>query len=245
MHLPEVEPAWLRLTAEFWEASAVLAGLRTASNEAHRARDRDRGAEKNRLNDIQGAAGELIALRRLEVLTGTQNLRSRLFDPAGPVDDLDLSATLDGEDLRIEAKCHLHEERKRLFLVNERAHQRSRRRGAAGYVPIFSALGCGRAIVGSLVPIEALDGWQRKTWASRPERDVALGCDLSSFSCQYFGSAYSHLVAQLASSVTAETRLAEVYDQAMSGFASGRVELDLDGATAFEVRDRLLRHGRT
>src|SRR4051812_36302139 len=51
-----------------WTASAVLAGLRVASNDDLRAADRNRGFEKNRLNDIQGCFGELVALRVAEHL---------------------------------------------------------------------------------------------------------------------------------------------------------------------------------
>jgi len=53
----------------------------------------DRGAEKNFLNDLQGAVGELAAYERLRpgVSTGELALRHSLVDFRGPADDVDFA----------------------------------------------------------------------------------------------------------------------------------------------------------
>src|SRR4051812_17756218 len=61
-------PTGIGLTGDFWRAAAAIAGWRLAVNDPIRSSDRDRGREKNRLNEIQGVVGELIGIRVIEQL---------------------------------------------------------------------------------------------------------------------------------------------------------------------------------
>ena len=84
----------------------------------------------------------------LEGLAGSP-LRHDLIDFSGPVDEVDLQVD-DGQGaLRLEAKCHLIAPNKRLFLINARARERSRRRGAFAYVCTVACLGRNRVLVGA------------------------------------------------------------------------------------------------
>ena len=117
--------------AALWGAAAYLGGLRTASNDARRRVDQDRGSLGNLVVDLQGVLGELIVLRASTSLDGW-TAHHTLFDAAGggsaavsSAVDVALSApqqmvtarTLRGQRLpdvscparefRLEAKCHL------------------------------------------------------------------------------------------------------------------------------------------
>jgi hypothetical protein len=148
----------LVLDKDTWHATAILAGLRVAANDRLRARDRDRGEAKNWLADLWGVLGELVALRILDEIWGGP-VNHHPIDFSRPVDEVDLVAMLSDAPLRLEAKAHMLEPGKAWFLINSRAHQRSRRRGAVGYIPVLSALGAQRAIVGPLLAIEEVDRW--------------------------------------------------------------------------------------
>ena len=117
--------------AALWGAAAYLGGLRTASNDARRRVDQDRGSLGNLVVDLQGVLGELIMLRASTDLDGW-TAHHTLFDSAGggsatvsSAVDVALSSpqqrvtarTLRGTTLpdvnrparefRVEAKCHL------------------------------------------------------------------------------------------------------------------------------------------
>ncbi len=132
----------------FWAAAANVAGFRKASNDGIRGKTRSRGEDKNLLNDLQGVVGELVALSRLEGLGFS--CTHDLLDVSGPVDDVDIRASIDGVELAIEAKCLLMAPNKHLFLVNEIAHERSVARCADIYTPVLTVVGADHAYVGSL-----------------------------------------------------------------------------------------------
>jgi hypothetical protein len=150
----------LQLDRDTWAAAAMLAGLRVAANDAIRAGDRDRGERKNQLADLWGVIGELIALRVVEqVWDGPVEHHPIDFEQS--VDEVDITVRTAVRPLLLEAKAHLIEPGKKWFLINERAHERSRRRGSAGYVPILTALGATRAIAGPLLAMDTVDRWGR------------------------------------------------------------------------------------
>lgn len=171
-------PRWVRLSNRTWEAAALLAGLRVAVNDRFRAADRDRGAVKNRLADIWGTFGELVALRVLNEVCALP-IRHRPIDFESSVDQADLAIDLDDGVIQLEAKAHLIEPGKSWFLVNKRARDRSRLRGATAYIPVVSALGATRARVGRPITIAQLDAWREADLALR---DPAVGIALNELS---------------------------------------------------------------
>lgn len=185
---PQLESVTFALTADVWRAAAAIAGWRVAINDEIRSPDRDRGADKNRLNDIQGLIGELVGIRALEKLDPPPTrLRHDILDLTGPVDDVDVVAVLpSGVELRLETKCHLDEPNKSLFLINERAHERSGERASIGYIPVIGKLGQARVYAGRLIPHDEVD-----RWAVKPFRDPARAISLNDLCVRYFGAAWS------------------------------------------------------
>ncbi len=171
----------MTLSAPTWKVAALLAGLRRAVNDPIRAADRDRGEDKNWLADIWGVIGELVALRRINHLT-SDVVEHHPIDFEGAVDEVDLVVWTSDGPLRLEAKAHLIEPGKAWFMVNQRARQRSGRRGAVGYVPVLSALGASSARVGRLITIDQLGAWQAPEVALR---DPAVGIKLDQLTRTY------------------------------------------------------------
>jgi hypothetical protein len=173
----------LRLNRDMWAAAAMLAGLRVAANNAIRQSDRDRGERKNQLADLWGVIGELIALRVVDqVWDGPVEHHPIDFEQS--VDEVDVTLRSADRPLLLEAKAHLIEPGKRWFLINERAHERSRRRGAAGYVPILTALGATRAIAGPLLTMDTVDCWGHPDVSLI---DPAIGVPLHGLFSSHFG----------------------------------------------------------
>lgn len=167
-------PCRIVLRADVWRASAILAGLRVAANDPIRADDRNRGAEKNWLADVFGTVGELVALRRVQELTDARVSHCPIaFDRS--VDDVDMRVHCEDAELLLEAKAHFLQPGKSWFMVNARAHKRSQLRGAIGYLPVLTAMGARRALVGSLLTMEQLDAWEAP---DRQLRDPAIGARL-------------------------------------------------------------------
>jgi hypothetical protein len=149
----------LRLTRDTWHAAAILAGLRKAANDPIRATDRDRGEGKNWLADIWGTLGELVALRIINEVCDAP-VHHHPIEFASSVNEVDLVVEVAEEPVRLEVKTHLLQPGKDWFMINERAHARSLRRGTLGYVPVLSALGARRALVGSLLDSSTVGRWR-------------------------------------------------------------------------------------
>lgn len=235
--LPPLGPPWpvgmVEVSRDEWIAAAVIAGLRTASNE-DRKEHRSRGEEKNALNDIQGVIGELIALNALERVHGGENVAHSILHwdgGAGKVqDDVDLVLTIPGHGtLRFESKCHLDEPSKKMLLVNRLAHERSTRRGSQGYIPIIGSLGRERAHLGHLIHQEELDHWPPRDYGYK---DIALGRPLKEVSMELFGVSWRELKASLhsADEIASERTLRRVARGAERRFDELRASaFDLSG----------------
>lgn len=204
-------PRSIQLTQEVWRAAAILAGLRRAVNDRHRDEIRDRGEVKNWLADLWGVIGEIVALRWLQEITDAP-IGHRPIDFARSVQDVDLRVQLADGSLLLEAKAHLLQRDKRYFLINEEAHRRSSARGAAAYVPVLTALGAERALVGRPLDVVEVDGWSRPPLVLR---DPALGERLSRIAEQCFDLSLDALESKIgAGRVAAEAALQREADAA-------------------------------
>ncbi|HKG38390.1 MAG TPA: hypothetical protein VKB25_05320 [Conexibacter sp.] len=190
----------VEISRDEWLATAVIAGLRVASNQA-RAPHRSRGAQKNLLNDIQGVAGELLAIRILEAEYGAGQVEHAILHWSGGTGEVqekvDIVIRHRSWRIRLEGKCHLDEDNKRMFLVNRTAHQRSAARGAVGYLPVLGVLGRATARVGRLVEHAELDGWEPHNYGYD---DVALRRPLREVAPEIFAAEWEELRASLRSS---------------------------------------------
>jgi hypothetical protein len=139
---PELtKPQALHLDRATSLAAAVVAGLRQRVNDPIRRTERDRGRDRNFLNDLEGAIGELAATIRVVADMPAATLEANVVDFSGPVDGVDLNVRHGRDAVRPEAKALLVEPRKRWFLVNETACGRSARRGAAGTLSTITSVG--------------------------------------------------------------------------------------------------------
>lgn len=190
----------MEISRDEWLATGVIAGLRVASNRA-RAPHRSRGAQKNLLNDIQGVAGELLAIRILERQHGAGQVEHAILHWSGGTGEVQEKVDVVVRDrdwsVRLEGKCHLDEDNKRMFLVNRTAHERSAARGAAGYLPVLGVLGHAKARVGRLVEHAELDAWEAHDYGYS---DVALRRPLTKVASEVFAAEWEALRASLQSS---------------------------------------------
>lgn len=186
-------PRSVGLSIPVWQAAAVLAGLRVAVNDPVRREDRDRGQHKNWLADIWGTIGELVALRGLNEITDLP-VRHHPIEFEGSVDEVDFSLSTTDGALLLETKAHLLEPRKSWFMVNERARDRSIRRGAVGHLPVLSTLGGSRALIGRMILSEELEAWEAP---DKPLADPAVGIKLVTLARQYFGQSLPQITATL------------------------------------------------
>lgn len=223
----------VRLPESFWMAAATVAGLRKASNDPIRGVTRTRGQSKNLLNDLQGVVGELVVLSRLQGL-GFE-CSNDLLDVSGPVDDVDIRAKVGDRVLAVEAKCLLLEPNKRLFLVNQIAHQRSVARGADGYVAVLTVVGADHAHVGKFMPCDETGRW--KTYDFK-YGDPALGLGLDEFCPEHLGITVAELRAGYGSSEVADVgpAIMQHVEKAAAAFPSVRSKVvSLPSATAAEL----------
>jgi hypothetical protein len=166
-----------------WTCIARMAGLRVGVNNAFRSAHRSRGDEKNLLNDIQGCAGEIIALLALELISSVGDVQHLALSFQDSGDSPDIKTTVNKQPFCAETKCLLMEPKKRLFLVNEAAHQKSVARGATHYIPVLTRIGCRCAVVGTPFPLADVEQWERKEFQYG---DPARGMDLEPFCQKYF-----------------------------------------------------------
>jgi len=178
------------LTPSIWACAIAIAVLRVEVNDPIRAEHRDRGDEKNLLNDLQGAIGEIVAAIRAERTYGVGAVTHDLVDFDGPVDDVDIKITSSSGEIRLETKCLLWEANKKKFLINDKAHERSVQRKARGYIPVLASVGGNIAIVGPVIGIEEVANWDRIAYQYG---DPAKGIDLESFCEKYLGRSWEKI----------------------------------------------------
>lgn len=182
--LPKPNSTRLILKPDTWFAAAVLGALRVAVNDPFRANDRDSKEAGNVQNDLQGALGELVCLQYLESKNVT-NIRHNALDLHRPVNEADFVGEVNGKVKSFEAKCELAEQHKSYFLINDRAHTRSKNRGADCYIPIFTSLGADQCLIGSSIKIDDVSKWQVGYFGKR--RDPARYIRLAEAAQSYFG----------------------------------------------------------
>jgi hypothetical protein len=172
----------------------AVATFRTAANDPVRADDRDRGQAGNRSADLQGALGEVVAAIHAERSVGRANVLHDIGDFSGPVDNVDLRIFDHGSEHRVEVKCLIWDWSRKLMLINERAHQRSVRRGATGYFPVLTCPGGDIAVVGPIFDPSDLDDPSIWTLRNLPGRyDPAYTMDLRKFCAKYIGRDWDFL----------------------------------------------------
>jgi hypothetical protein len=119
-------------------------------------------------------------------------------------------------------------------MVNERARDRSARRGALGYLPVMSALGVQRAVAGRLITIDVLRAWR----APNVElRDAAVGIALTELARAYFDAQLPAIAETMTPGAgRSTTRLREIAAHAARNVDAWQRRLPaLESMTAAEV----------
>jgi hypothetical protein len=211
-----IEPVWVQLDEPVWLAAGVLAGLRRATNEASRRDDRDRGTHKNVLNDVMGAVTELVAMSVCESIPAVQ-VRHSLLDLRGPVSETTDLVLTRLREMRLETKGHFLTPTKRLLAINARAHDRSVRRGAEGYLPVITRPAAPFAAVGRIIDVAAVDSWDRGPLGSF--RDEARHMPLIDAVARYFDATLKDVQARVGETQASSRELM------LTGEASGYLGL--------------------
>lgn len=207
-------PAMVTLTAEDWLSAAVVGALRVARGDRYRAADRDRGAAGNALADLQGAIGEIAALKYLAGRPEVRRLAHDTLNCDGPVDAVDVIANQgDADEYRLEIKCEMLAPHKRLMLINARSHERSQRRGAQRYLALLTTIGADVCAVGRSIRLQDVDDWPVRCHGAH--RDPAHTLPLAQLTPRWFGSDYGSLSSRLYDArerAISVRRLDEVFD---------------------------------
>lgn len=191
----------VRLTPADWFCAVAISVLR---NEAHpkRSAGRDRGA-KNLTVDIQGAIGELVAIKRAESVHS--NVQHDLNQFNGGVRAPDIR--IDG--VFLDVKCLLWNPTKKFFLIDKAAHQRS---WGISYYPVISTLGSWAAIVGPVIEKADVDTWSE--WGNpAAARDPMLCLRLEQFSDGYLNHDWSVIVKEILPTIVDHDTLTVVYPE--------------------------------
>jgi len=223
-------PMRVPLHAATWDSAAVLAGFRIATNDASRRADRDQGLAGNQRNDVIGAMAELVGRLVAEKYLALGVVAGTWLDLAGHVNEVDLTFrdAAGGQHL-LEVKGHLRQRNYTRFAINKRAHARSVKREATGYLGVLTRLGGGEAIVSQLIPVADVARWREVTLNSVPQ-DPALVMRLDDFRAQYAAG-----LDPATRFVSTEERLAAVIEQAHSSLDEGRMDVLLPTASAVEA----------
>jgi len=212
-------PAEMKLDRSFWVAAAAVAVLRKAVNDPFRQEHRSRGEAKNLLNDLEGAAGELAALKHFGGFTGSDlEVTHDILSLHGPVDEVDFRIEEPDGITLMEVKALLVESGKGLFLINREAFGKSRRRGAQGYLPVLSSEGSGLALLGTLLTMDQVGKWREYDFGYG---DPAVGVPLGQLTQANFGRT--------------EDEVRELLEGSRFGIA--RLEGDLDGVISDPVAE--------
>jgi len=190
----DLEPVTFSLERQFWIAAAELATKRQRANDSIRRSERNRGSDKNFLNDLQGVVGEVLAVLRFQSICPGVIVEHSLFYFAGPVDDVDLKVCTPDWETWLEAKCLFLEPNKAWFLFNATAHKRSLARNAHGFVPVITSVGSPVARVGRVIEMNDLEFWERLPFQYG---DPAIGRKVSDVAMEYFGTAPAVLRGEL------------------------------------------------
>jgi len=146
-----------------WAYAMLLAKARVKSNDARRAKRRDRGEKKNLEGDLRGAFCELFLFKEVIAQAaedGVDHMRHHLFNPAGGGEEAgpDLQCAEGARQVCLDVKSFDCDPGKRYFAINADKHHKLR--GCCDYYLCLLVAPLGpKAFVAKLVPYAAVDRW--------------------------------------------------------------------------------------
>ena len=215
----------MHLTSKIWKTATVLACARMLINDPIRANDRNRGHEINLDNDIQGILGELISIAKAEDDIQCTKLTHDILSFSGPVDDVDLSMDRMNSRLRLESKCLMWTKNKSRFLVNQRAHEKSKNRLATGYIAIITAKGSSIAYITPIIAAHELEYWNV---FDAGYGDPALEMPLTEFSINFLGKDWISIKNDINTKTDQQLRklIDKTADTVLNNYENIKIELE-------------------
>lgn len=177
-------PCYQALHSTDWMDAITLAVLRKTHNDAIRRTHRHRGEQLNRLGEVQGAIGEIIAAAYLRE-KGCEVIRWVPYSTQGPVSEADMTFRYQGRVYALDVKAMFLTPRQRNLLINRNAHEQERKRVNL-YLPILLQSGSTWAAIGrGIPPREVSEHWRH--W-DLPYGDPAYACHIRQAAPSYFNA---------------------------------------------------------
>ncbi|MCS0116539.1 hypothetical protein NDJ00_20430 [Vibrio parahaemolyticus] len=119
----------IKISAEQWALAALIGEARRRSNEHRRNASRDRGRDKNILNDLMGSIGELVAIKWFsQYLSKNEKINSlqNMFSLGGGSKHSYADLYLDNHpgQLSVDVKTFDCSPNKRFFAINQKKHMK-------------------------------------------------------------------------------------------------------------------------
>ena len=146
----------VKLSASLWVSLAIVAGARVAKANEFRTPAQDRGAHRNRINDLTGCVGEFAAIAAAS--EHGASIQHEFFDASGPVKRPDFYANGIGFD----AKALLLDASRRYFILDRKAVQLAASKSIIAFVPVIARMFGDRALVGSRITLSDAMKWPLK-----------------------------------------------------------------------------------
>jgi hypothetical protein len=146
----------IKLSASLWVALGIVAGARVAKADEWRKPEQNRGAHRNRINDLTGCVGEFAAIAA--AAESGAAITHEFFDASGPVKRPDFIAADKGFD----AKALMIDATRRYFIIDRKALASASSKGISAFVPVIARAYGDRALIGSRISIAEACSWPLK-----------------------------------------------------------------------------------
>jgi hypothetical protein len=146
----------IKLSASLWVALGIVAGARVSKADEWRKPEQNRGAHRNRINDLTGCVGEFAAIAA--AAESDASVAHEFFDASGPVKRPDFYAKEKGFD----AKALMLDSSRRYFIIDRKALASATSKNISAFVPVIARAYGDRALVGSRISIAEASSWPLK-----------------------------------------------------------------------------------
>lgn len=170
----------VKISAEQWALAALIGEARRRSNENKRNISRDRGRDKNILNDLMGSIGELIAIKWFgQYLSNDEKINAikNMFSLGGGSKHTYADLFLDNHPgrLRIDVKTFDCAPNKRFFAINKKKHMKLLGQ-CDGYACLLLPRLSHQAAFIPFVPYDDVSKWELKSLGGYgdPSHNIAI-----------------------------------------------------------------------
>jgi hypothetical protein len=167
----------VKVSPSTWIGLAIVAGARVAKGDEFRTPEQNRGAHRNRLNDLVGCIGEYAVI--VAAVEAGAKVSHDLFDASGPLKRADLVAN----GTSFDAKALLLDPSRKYFILDRQAVAKAEAKGITAFVPVVARRFGDRAVVGNRITVQDAKSWALKDFGY----GSAHALPLANLAAQYFG----------------------------------------------------------